>query len=377
MENLMQSASTILNNYLATWEDFSIGWDLRRTADRLPEIPALARAYKFRRELLTAGPALLHYNEFSVPEDMATDPETKLFCEIYDKMASIPVLLTAWTRSSRRVFALTPEMQHAFSHISVADVPLRDICFPFDSFLIELAHPVTFGEGHSSGHLLVSKLISGDPANPDFAHGIELLNQNILDYRPLGAERHKEAQWIRERKSVGKIEKFLQRHIGRRVAKLYQYRSPLIAFKSDSEYAAPKLITQKSLTPSEATMVKIVLNLCLYLEALSAPEHTEHSDRQWQKSGPRNRTEFIADELEVCTIKGFHTLRTLSEGGHKSSRGAYEISEPHWRRGHKRRRPGEGSIPDAPRSVKVLPTLVRADLIPEYGLPVGAVTRIA
>ncbi len=371
----MSSASRMLNNYLATWEDTSQIWNLIRALDDLPELPVLRRAASFRKEMLTSGPAFLPMEEFNVAEEGADGSVGQQFRRIYSKLATIPMVMMGWTRSSRRVFTLTPEMQHAFSYISVADVPIKDICFPFDSFLIELPSPIENGD-HTISHIMVSKMVSGSAVQTRSIRLFDMLNQNLLEYRPLTKAQNIEAGDLLRRKNKRKIQMFLERYGAKRIQNLYRFRAPMVAFNDDSEYTAPTLVTQQNLSEAEALMTKIVLNLCLYLEALSGTEHETHADRQWNRTGPKNRTEFIADEMEVCEIKGFHTLRTLS--GHHSNRdGAYEITEPYWRRGHKRRRPGEGRNPLAVKSVKVLPSLVRADLIPEYGLPVGAVTLVS
>ena len=376
----MHNPAHVLDRYLSLFEDYCLISAVFRNLEGLPLIPALTNAPSFRKELLGSGQASgINMEKYELS---ATVPEGKsdpiyAYTEPY---ALAPYEILSWTCSSRRVFQLSPEMQQAFESISVADIPINEVVFPFDSFVVTLPTRI-WADDQWVNHLLISKPFNTghrfqgiDGSNQ--VRSVRFLSGNIPNYNPIRSDLRREAEAALKADNANRLRKFLEAVGTKKIRTANHYTSGFYIFSDDKDWTLVELCKGQGLPEGKEQMMQVVFNLCIYLEALPEPEEQPHRDQTWERTPRLNRiSRLITDETEVCTVSGIHTLHSLGE--HKSARkGLYEITEPHWRRGHKRRLPGEGHIPEAVRSVKVKPTLVRPDLLPAYGLPAGAVTRV-
>lgn len=395
----MSNAAKALDRYLAMWEDMLFSFDLYRHAGLgFPQLPEIQNSYKFREFLLRS------YQMKSPDEAKHFDVRNIYGRKEYPSLHRMisgshlrPFEILSWTLSSRRVFRLTAQMQRAFEHISLANVTIGEIDFPFDSFVIELAEPIK-DEGKSNdqvsyetSHILVSRpfryteeIVQKAPkydaqrAEPSY---FTCIPSSCVEYAPFSSDQKRSMLDHMRKNRNGKIISFLDRKVSKKLHGLHRYDSSSMIFTRDKDVPVLDILkaTEQPGFEHELRMIRIIINLCLYLEALPKTELLqEATDQSWRTERIKldKRTNLITDTTEVCHIGGFHLLKALDSTESLGLEGS-SLTEPYWRRRHRRRKPGEGQNPDAPRSVKVKPSLVGAYLIPETGgLPKGSVSSV-
>jgi hypothetical protein len=121
---------------------------------------------------------------------------------------------------------------------------------------------------------------------------------------------------------------------------------------------------------------RLIAAFCLYL--LSLPPGDPNRS-EWTKPPKQGKPDprAITNDALICNVTSTFTLsaeeRTVFLDPGPRRHGP-ELST-HFRRGHFRRRPGEGNDPAAPKMILVKPALVRGDRLREGELPAGALTN--
>jgi hypothetical protein len=294
----------------------------------------------------------------------------------------IPYGLWAWKTSSSRVFHLDSNLQTLLLVTGfTGDIGIEDLQLPFDSFVIELSNPLTIVEGNSEAesclcrHLLFYRLpatISG--LSRDF-YCLHVIGENFSTYQPLSAFHRNQLLIAVRQRSLHKAQKVLiPRYQGYEPLKEHFLLFTLEGLQNFLQQEE-ELQRQK---PLAALAFRLMIGLPLYLQTL--PLQSSHRS-VWKKAPFEGRKEIkpVFKEVEVCNIT---TEAWLSPAAQTELRANNYVpcggwaTIPHFRRGHMRRRPGEGHDPVAPRIIRVNPAFVRGDLMPE-GQPLpGGKTKL-
>ena len=365
----------VLEGYLSFWEDTMFITNIYGVANNLPNIPTIESSIGFRDELLAAYTLdhKVNLERFVFPDTPVgwmSDETVTVFAR---NLNTAPLEIFDWTRSSRRIFELGAEMQHSFENISVADIPIDDILWPFDSFVVKLATPIKRCQNNICA-ILVSKPFRYQSTfnDPDsVVMMVSLLSDNLTAYKPINSEEKRRIRRSFEYGGGQRARKFLSTEAVSRMRNFSLYGRNSVLLRSAGENSIRNFL-QIDIPDEEKTAIQILLNMLLYLEARELRGSVTNWSRQSRVPGcARN---IITDAMNVCQVTNINTLKELAENVDRYL--SRECTEPHWRRGHSRRKPGEGQDPMAPRSVRVKPTLVRPDLIPTYGLVAGTTTKV-
>lgn len=378
---------TVLEGYLSFWEDTMFVLNILQKFDGLPPVPAFENAARFRhvllgsyRQLETDLDSFYSHSQRNI-ENLGDDSDLLEYCR---QCSSTPFEILDWTRSSRRVFKLGAEMQHAFEHISAADVARDDIVWPFDAFLLELSAAISVvtptGQRYTGSNILVSQPFRyvADFRDTSLGHlpvtAITLLNDGFVQYKPLNAEEKRVALSSMMSPHPTKALKFIINKAGRILKSGERLCKEMLLVPTFGPESVQDYFNDQGITdPVGQKMLRLVMNLCLYLEAI---ENTQDVVRHGLPHKPTRGQPInvITDGTRVCEVANVHSLQSLAATNRPGA--GHKITEPHWRRRHNRRPPGSGADPSAEKTVRVKPTLVRPDLIPMFGLPGGSVTKI-
>lgn len=316
---------------------------------------------------------------------------------------SFPMELFQWNRCSRRAFHIPHSLEAMLAAAEFPEMRWDDVLWPFESFVITIEKPVVVehpidGNQQPFDTILVSRFNTP---------GGKLLILRWLHVPPKTGKRlgftAKEMRQFRTLLSNNKL-RVAAKMWGKKIKELsqfsqYQFGSQRVELnltpgKFENIIVEPQALYEKlgglkdgqgnrynydestrSFFESLSVTIRIVAGWMLYLENLSS------KTMEWQ-SGRQSKTRIISggapsiitDPDQICTIVGKGRIdlsEVTSETNQRCSKG---FVRPHWRRAHYRR--PAGSAFDAPKSQRVPPVLVRADLVPLYGI-VGGTTSIA
>lgn len=290
----------------------------------------------------------------------------------------VPLEIASWCTHSRRIFSLSPAMQEAFASIHMGNITMEDTVWPFPSFGIELAAPITIKD-QGYGFILVSKAEDVYPQTDWEKHQLlDMQKVQILRFIPnqfrfwrnLDSEKIDKFRRLIKNKNFGKAAD-LYEGLGKHIRKQLQgYGAEILTLVNDSSALVENFVNENPL----GVFVRIIANLGLYLDNLPS-SNTKENVVEW-KQEPRKDPQaksLITDGSLICSVSHTHVLDSMivDERSDKSCPTGRMVI-PHWRRAHKRRPRGMGHIPDAEKTVKIPAVLVRADRVPEYGLPSGS-----
>ena len=299
----------------------------------------------------------------------------------------LPCALMSWTINSRRVFHVTPELQVLLNATDLDGITWGDVSLPFDSFAVSLELPVEDDLGRKYDCLLFG-------LQPDYRlirstttlSSCMLFGEDLSKYHPItGDQKRDMEEWLLQRDL-----RELRQQYDALTARFVRHRDASQSFFASRDLSSAPVLesTAASVTPDGSlngqpkdqphlgTALRIVAGLCLYLQTLpiKSPNRSE-----WHKpeyGGQKIDKRLITNDAQVCMVSCSHKLSAQElevlggEHGFKK-RSLYELCA-HFRRGHWRRPPGQGSNPDAPKTVWVRPTLVRRDRLHDGALPGGS-----
>jgi len=377
-----------LEELLRIWENtFFVDSVLTRegllTQDKVvvPHTGPLKHWRSLRAHLLEVGGGAVYDQErFSL-----SDPLLK---KVYSEHASFPHFLAEWTRSSRRVFHLTEELQALLLAMSLGEMRWTDILLPFDSFMITLERPILCGVEPFDA-MLVVRIHHEDPGQAGIH--VKLISQSIQDVKAL-SDIDKRAWESTVRKGRSTMDRRMSLR-GSRDGTLsleatiaWTLLENLLAAVPlsegvDTEFRKQEARPEGPLSEQQiaSTMnlgFQLLAGLCLYL--VSLPPGSPHRS-EWRpgtspgKPDPRS----ITQTSRVCDLTSSFTLSSEERDAYLGKpHAAGSEKSVHFRRGHFRRARGSGHDPTAPKVVLVRPTLVRADRLVEGAIPGGSLTRV-
>lgn len=310
---------------------------------------------------------------------------------------TFPQELFMWNRLSRRAFQIPHSLEAMLACATFPEMKWSDVLWPFESFFIGLEKPLkvlhhgNFIEEFDS--FMITRLHNGTEKN--FSLAIRWFQSPPRERMRLGMTM-KETKRFRKSIRDGDIRRATDicQKAGRRMHRLqptmYGSQRALldVNFEEDSLRLEPRDLCAAKEEPWDtlpkslhsffeclSVTLKIAVGWMLYLETLS------QDTVEW-KSGQTARPRvmsggvpsIITEPDKICTVVGKGRIDPSEVTSETSRRCSKGFVRPHWRRAHYRR--PAGSSPDAPKSQRVPPVLVRADLVPLYGIVGGTTTVV-
>lgn len=374
----MRKIVTYLENSLACWETSCFVCSIMLRAAKALGIVApyenigpLFHAPEFRKYLLgAAARASFDFGKFWPTSDVMGNQ--------LGAQSWVPIELFNWTKASRRVFDISPELQELLRMTSLNGITWKDALevLPFPSFAIEFEQPLVSSGGTEFGGALFSTVDIKGSTNICF----RIFPKKLLTYQPL-----------REKEKSKMLHQLATKEWGRLNGKSTECR---VAIKSLSfvvksfplasclEREVPdSLIDLAILAPGAKESIEeaiavlqnalnIVIGFCLYLKTLPSQSSCKKPWGHIPQSGKQDPLA-ICNEAQVCVVSSCYQLSDTERHELGENRIGSEKA-CHFRRGHWRKAPGCGSDPSAPKIIHVRPTLVRRDRLKENQLPGGS-----
>ena len=328
---------------------------------------------------------------------------------------SLPMELFHWNRSSRRVFAIPHELQIVFGAAEFPDMQWKDVLWPHDCFVLALESPLCFIDPNGAKQQFDTILIENaggagvsvrvfDKPQRD-GESIQISSNEVRNFRKKIADwKYDDALEIAQRKQK-RLASVYPVYPGSTYS-MFQHlggdESPVRIEPSDIYYSEQARKMQvgridvqdwihqvhqgQNVVPWEqvgaetrygfevlSVATRIAVSWMLYLESLpdSALQTKPYRKKRsiLHKEGPAG---IITQPERFFEIVGRGSIcegTQLKEAGPRNSKG---FVRPHWRRAHYKR--PRGATPGAAKTVRVPAVLVRADLVPLYGIIGGTTT---
>lgn len=310
--------------------------------------------------------------------------------------------IASWMTSSRRVMQMTEDLQLLLTLTSLEKTDWTMMEWPFDSFIISLATPMTYGTGIWERRC-DAILIGRESKIPDAT----ILFGSANEQKGVGEKSPFSIYFLRDGfKSLNECYSIAERSKLIKLARKNPYKANEIIHKNkerkwnevsgwSSFYVSADIFKENGIISfiDESVrgyqnvgidkILQVLFGSMLYMASLqkSRRANAENSG-QWFRSKERPKTSTgrqiadasliaqIGSEIRLCPDEKerFTNVAKLS----KSDR---EISA-HFRIGYFRRPPGLGNDPDAEKSVFVRPTIVRPDRLEKGSVPIGAVQKV-
>ncbi len=313
--------------------------------------------------------------------------------------------IASWMMSSRRVLQLTPELQTLLSLTSLKNTDWSMLEWPFDSFVVNLAEPMTYGRGEwqtTCDAILIGReskipgatiVYAGSTevnrADCEYPFSIYFLRKGlktISECYPIAEQQRllrmatnnpeQAFETIRSRKNRkwnecrGWSSHYVSSEIfGENGIQDFVYGGPFSDGFEDDEHTA-----------GLQNVLEVLFGTMLYMSSLQHSKRASaENSGQWaplQNQGTSTFCRQIADASLVAHVGSEikmapDELRRFRD--HLNlSKGEREVSA-HFRTGFFRRPKGQGQNPEALKSEWVRPCIVRRDRLAEGALPVGAI----
>ncbi len=396
-----------IDELLRTWE---AACRICRVGDEFAQNQGAKKGYsrpletfeQLRRFLIKVGHEAATNPNFTIRDDrlpfMVFDDDMK---EILQYFVLTPVCLTCWG-ISRKMYCVGEDLQCLFEAMDQKDHTWSDISFPFEGFALLLDVPIA-GQYDC---ILISQARNCKVEQSLIM--VRLISKELTERCSFLEKQAKDLEVnFQAAKKSGKNRKMIElgREAKEKIIKLparLKGLAPVIVFEQERflESAISKTVQEilydedfaNSDLPFEAfdLALKYLSSLCMYLEVL--PEgsplktpwernRTLHLLESATAQRPKNFG-YITDPAEVCKITSIANLSPETRHAFAQARQAGRpgniagLIRPHFRSAHKRRKPGEGHNPDAPRTVKVRKYFVGGNLLPEDAVPEGHMIRI-
>lgn len=345
---------------------------------------AIANWHRFRRTVLDHSKPF-NKEDFEMPMELFPNYFTEVISYSF-----FPDIFAKWSRTSRRVYALSEDTQIDMELTSTAGVTWGDIHPPFPCFIITLPLPlaglfkntidtlvVEMGKGYIRVLALGSELDIFKPMPEQMKKGIA------------SASRHGNIGKLRARAQVARAGNYCYvpaNQYGERLC-----NNPNLEIIADQigtekvEFLGIHATSEKEKEESLRFWIpiyRIVIGLCMHLDDLQEMDKGVPKTQVDTLPGPVTldpkavtSTEHLLNvecgsELtdEERTVHGiirkYGSIEALKELGAQ------------FRSAHRRRPPGQGDNPNARKSVKVRCTIVNEKRLPMHGLPAGTLVEV-
>lgn len=380
---------SILEHALQAWERYffvmgSTGRILAGLNQRVPDPqlvsgPAVHHA-SLRRHLLRAN-----QDGFDILRYVGTPEVERWNAQAIGGMIQLPWALWNWNRYSRRVFRLDDQLQALLMLTSLARVRWPDIRYPFQSFGLELSYPITAEDGGETHFILFWQ----DPARNQLhfltltdtagAFPVNDIDRNALE-KSIRAKNYPRAS-----RSLNRISEEWRRDTRARIARSDNGGGAWLIMNMDVHGGRVAQETIDDFTANTSgsahnfqywqPIVHLVLGLCLYLDSLPSNHGLVRPQSTSTPLLPNLAS--ITRPSEICHVLSDMVIPQNIVQHIQQMRGrAFQEMAAHWRKGHWRRRPGQGGIIGAPKTVWVRPSPMNFKRLLAGELPIGNETLV-
>lgn len=381
-----------LDRGLRLWEDTCLfaSVEARRSqlaGERPPTLP-FTGPFRYWQEFRNS---LIRNEDFSRAKFTG---DKKLFHSTLGWTWSLPLHLWSWTHNSRRVFHITKELQLLLEATSLGDVRWSDIQLPFHSFVITLELPIEDKGEPLYDCMMVSqyRTVNEDSTAvlPNTFCSVLVLSKDLEERKLLSNNQRDNLTRLCNRREWAKLSKQIAEHQD-------TVWPRATVFSLDLDSIQNSLVTESTVnlvnqsphtTPyakdaeahlSQDMSLRLLAGLCLYLEGLGSVSPHKSDWRRLAKTDRLDRNA-ISNPAQVCAVSLDYNLLTPEErevlSTDPGARRAYKEMGFHWRRKHKRRPPGQGKNPAAPKTVPVPAYRVRIDRRLEETIAGGSEQRL-
>lgn len=304
----------------------------------------------------------------------------------------LPLSLFSWTRFSRRVFQLSPDLQTLLSTISLERVTWDIINFPLSSFIVTFPEPLDDGLGWQSDCAFFADVTELIKKHRNVEHGKKVLHFSLFStdlgkIKPISSNSRKKMRKAIMRENYRKFGMLAKKYFKEENINTEGTRTGFIEISQGKGENVLETFERQMATMDtaenghqKASVVIQALHqmvaFCLYLDSLKSPERKSFIEKieSPSKKKQAESSKVIADVSEIFIVECEHSFsdkeRLIIDEIRKTRR--TENKCVHWRRGYCRRLPGKGGDPNAPKIVIVKPALVNAKLLKPDTLPVGS-----
>jgi hypothetical protein len=373
-----QTKATVLEKILKYWEDTMFTFWFQFSLKKIQPLGPVAHWESFREYARTfcVGQKFDMARYYDVPEDVDLG-----------SFKIIPLMLVSWLSNSKRVFRVSGDMQSRLESIRLGNMRLSDLVFPFPSFCVELGMELLGSNGSNYDFILVhdtNKLLFPDlPENK--IRSFTTFSSKNTTYCGMSREKMAELRSHLQRgytsgKDLRRDVEYLKQVALQGGRTVSAGETLLINIQKDDlieDYLEG--LVNAGLTKADLARVRLVFNLCIYLQSLPPLFQNEEGVKWKEELLPAQTSDRVfIRSANICEITGKHIIDSMivDERGEKvQGAGGWELP-PHWRRAHRRRPPGKGNDPTAEKTVKVKHALVRADKIQEFGGTTGSISEV-
>ncbi len=392
----MKNPSECLEWALRVWESICFSTSVAATLLKnkapggatLPNEGPIKYGHLFRKFLLSRTPEF-DADRFFGPHEVAE--RIGIAGPFY---AFLPMELHNWSQTSRRVYAVTEELQKFLEITSLKGVRWNDITWPFPSFALTLPIPVLDDKKREFRCVLVSQ--PQDFQDNQGKKGLIIrIFESTFDQVPWVTPKKRFAilKLLQERrwnKAHRRLDEYLDEAERKRDAGftniLFVWEHQLSGEEVLTSFRRPTTLHRDGGKPTEEiplpevfeSILRLVIGLCLYLQMAPNKQCARSSWTPHPKPEipPTFDPTTIVDEAEVCEVKTVRNLSHLEEEIFRKVRvdGVRSLKQlpVHYREAHWRRPPGKGDDPNHPKTVHVHWTIVNLERLPEEGLPKGS-----
>jgi hypothetical protein len=314
-----------------------------------------------------------------------TDKQRKDMWPVFSNFERFGFGLACWTIHSRRVYHVSEDLQAMLAATSLGDRRLSDIRWPFPSFGISLARPISSEQWQRDfDFLLVSPLpgLENDQFDMENGCAVTMLNQRLRVWKP-----YPHRSFV-ERNLLGR-DRVMEAHLRLQADGILEKDMML----SSGTVLFPKALSSVTIEevlrrtePSTVHLWRVVFGLALYLQA---KKETAAHVTSWVKaemplhlkvpSEPSKK--LITNASQVCHVSSVYTLGDTEREDCFNIARTYPSGRTlpfHFREAHGRapwgKRKALGSA--AEKTVWIESVPVRLDLKPAEGVAGGAKVNV-
>ncbi len=285
--------------------------------------------------------------------------------------------LFGWVRDSRRVYHVAGDLSELLGHTSLHDLTWQEIQWPFESFAITLQQPIVLPDSqYGTKWVDCIVLYHNDELNRKELYCTSTQTQTAPRLKRKDRDRLRR---LFEKRKMHSLRNEAIRHM-ERIDKAQARRDVMLAVPGAHVFVDDTVLAVKRIVAAEGNLVQdrtdhyaqvyqLVAGLAQYL-VLRPAKVQAPPDSEGTQGGALDPTA-VVNGADIATVVNSYRLSPEESQWLAMDRKKRGEVPAHWRRGFWRRRSGEGDNPSAEKVVWVRPTLVRADRLPEGGLPGG------